>query len=51
MVLQVKDNGFNFFCNVGIPANTANTYATAFVNNCITETSLIPPRTWDHNNW
>ena len=40
MVLRVKDDWFNFFCNAGIPPNTAHTYATAFVNNQITETTL-----------
>ena len=40
MALQVKDDWFNFFCNAGIPANTAHTYTTAFINNRITETTL-----------
>ena len=38
--MQVKDDWFNFFCNAGIPANTVHTYAAAFVNNQITETTL-----------
>ena len=40
MAPQVKDDWFNFFCNAGIPADTAHTYATAFVNNRIIETML-----------
>ena len=40
MALQIKDDWFNFFCNAGIPVDTAHTYATAFVNNQITETTL-----------
>ena len=40
MALWVKDDWFNFFCNAGIPANTAHMYATAFINNWITETTL-----------
>ena len=40
MILQVKKNWFNFFCNAGIPGNTAHTDATTFINNCITETML-----------
>ena len=40
MTLRVKDDWFNFFCNSGIPADTAHTYPTAFVNNGITETTL-----------
>ena len=30
----------NLLCNAGIPPDTAHAYATAFVNNCITETTL-----------
>ena len=40
MVLWVKDDWFNFFCNASIPADTVYTYATAFVNSRVTETTL-----------
>ena len=41
MVLGVKEDWIQFFIAASIPDDAANSYATTFVENCITE-SLLP---------
>ena len=41
MVLWVKEDWIQFFIAASIPDDAANSYATTFVENCITE-SLLP---------
>ena len=46
MTLQVKKEWEAFFIASNIPAYTASTYATTFVQNCITE-DILPDLTKD----